>query len=66
MNLVISFHSNTWDVRGRFSKFRFFQKTDKTWTDNQWAFVILVGFTFFALLVAFVMQQIIAWGIISQ
>jgi hypothetical protein len=46
--------------------FVLFQKNDKTWTDNQWAFVILVGFTVFALCVAVIMQQIIAWGIISS
>lgn len=41
-------------------------KGDKSWTDQQWAMVILVGFTLFALFVAVVMQQIIAWGIIPS
>jgi len=38
---------------------------DKHWSDQQWAIVILVGFTFFALCIAVIMQQVIAWGIVS-
>ena len=42
-----------------------FQRGDKHWSDQQWAIVILVGFTFFALCIAVIMQQVIAWGIVS-
>jgi hypothetical protein len=35
------------------------QRGDRTWTDKQWAFVIAVGFTLFALTVSVIMQQII-------
>jgi hypothetical protein len=35
-------------------------KGEPMWTDQQWAIVILVGFTFFALIVAVVIQQLIS------
>jgi len=41
------------------------QRGDKSWSDQQWATVILFGFTIFALLTAFIMQQVIGWGIVS-
>jgi len=34
-------------------------RRDNGWSDKQWAFVLVVGFTLFALFIAVVMQQII-------
>jgi hypothetical protein len=39
---------------------------EPSWTDQQWAVVILCGFTFFALIIAMVIQQLISWGTMSS
>ena len=41
------------------------QKGDKAWTDQQWACVILFGFTLFALCVAVVMQQVMHYAAVG-
>merc|ERR1719228_2377776 len=39
---------------------------EPTWTDQQWAVIILCGFTLFALIIAMVIQQLISWGTVSS
>merc|ERR1719336_221957 len=39
---------------------------EPTWTDQQWAIIILCGFTLFALIIAMVIQQVISWGTVSS
>jgi len=39
---------------------------EPTWTDQQWAVIILCGFTLFALIIAMVIQQVISWGTVSS
>jgi len=36
------------------------------WNDQQWAVIILCGFTLFALIIAMVIQQVISWGTVSS
>ena len=36
------------------------------WNDQQWAVVILSGFTLFAIIIAMVIQQVISWGNVSS
>ena len=37
-----------------------------TWTDQQWAVIILCGFTLFSIIIAMVIQQVISWGTLSS
>lgn len=37
-----------------------------TWTDQQWAVIILCGFTLFSIIIAMVIQQVISWGTVSS
>lgn len=39
---------------------------EPSWTDQQWAVIILCGFTLFALIIAMVIQQLISWGTVSS
>jgi hypothetical protein len=39
---------------------------DKAWTDQQWAVVILCGFTLFAVFIAMIIQQLISLGTLSS
>ena len=36
------------------------------WTDQQWAVIILCGFTLFSIFVAMLIQQVISWGTVSS
>ena len=42
------------------------QTSQPAWTDQQWAVIILCGFTLFALVIAMVIQQLISWGTVSS
>jgi hypothetical protein len=37
-----------------------------SWSDQKWAVIILCGFTFFAVFIAMVIQQLISWGTVSS
>ena len=36
------------------------------WNDQQWAVIILCGFTLFSIFVAMLIQQVISWGTVSS
>ena len=42
------------------------QGGESNWTDQQWAVIILCGFTLFSLIIAMIIQQVISWGTVSS